>query len=678
MRRPPAGGYRPGRSGRRWSIAIAVAVAGLLLASLTGYAALELQKLPEPGRGELLSKSIYVYDRNGKLIAERNSSGAYQVPVRLAEMGKTIPAATLAAEDRDFYRHGAVSGIAMARAAVTDILSGSPVEGGSTLTQQLVKIELLRPERSLGRKLQEAYLAYAIEHRYSKDQILEMYLNRVYYGHGAYGIGAAARVYFGREPRDLTPAQAAFLAGLLQAPSANDPQVHFAAARDRELYVLRGMVSTRALTQADADRAAQEDVRSALHITPQQLASRAPHFVDHVLSRLEQQFGSAAIQSGGLRIYTTLDLDLQTLAERAVADGVGKLSGSGVNNADLVAAHPATGEVLAWVGSADYANDAIGGQFDVALSRRQPGSSFKPYVYAAALRDKKVTLASALSDSPTSFGGYRPLDFDNRFMGPMCARQALLLSRNVPAVQVASLEGIDNVGRLAHDMGVGSPIKPELQSAIGGSPITMLDNVQGYATLANQGERVPLVTISRVVDLSNRVLYQQDSVRTSAERVLGQDVSYLVTDVLKGYQDQWQLGFRRQMASKSGTSGGAEGAAVPDAWMMAYNRDVVVGTWAGRTAATPDYHGTITTYGVNVGKAILSQFVNGLPTEWSHWYAKPANVVQGRGGELFLAGTDSNQSCGRGQLPGPGGGDKKKDGDQKPAGGGDGGGGEGD
>jgi len=321
-----------------------------------------LKSLPEPGHDTVLASSIVVYDRQGREIAERSPSGEFHVVLKLGEMGRYAPAATLAAEDRDFYRHGAVNPTAMVRAGTIDLVTGRAVEGGSTITQQLVKIQLLTPQKSALRKAKEAYLAWALEHRYSKDQILEMYLNRVYYGHGAYGLGSAVKTYFGRDKaaRDLTPAQAALLAGLLQAPVGDDPQTNFSGARERQLYVLKGMVATRALSQAEADRAASEDVAKELKYDTSYRQSAAPHFVDYVVKRLEAQFGSAAIQQGGLTVYTTLDSALQSSAEQAVSAGVKELAGYGVNNGDLLAARPATGEILAWVGSADYANNAIG------------------------------------------------------------------------------------------------------------------------------------------------------------------------------------------------------------------------------------------------------------------------------------------------------------------------------
>src|SRR2546429_3705445 len=444
---------------RVWAPLVAVCTIGVLL--LGGYAGWNLRDLPQPGMQASIIRATDVFDRSGQLIAQRSPDGEFHIYVPLSEMGALAPAATLAAEDRGFYSHPAVDAPALLRAAATDAVSGRVVEGGSTITQQLAKIELLGPEQSVSRKLQEAFLAWAMERRYTKAEILEMYLNRVYYGHGAYGLASAVKTYFGRDaaPKDLTAAQAAFLAGLLQAPNGYDPQTRWDAARARELYVLRGLRRMDVLTDAQEAQAEQEDVRGKLRYDVSYRASRAPHFVDHVLVEVERLLGAATVQQGDLRVYTTLDPGLQSLAERSVTAGVNDLRRSGVNNGDLLAVRPATGEVLAWVGSASYTDAGIGGQYDVvADGRRQPGSTFKPYVFEAALRDHRITLCTTLHDRPTDFSGYRPSDYDGQFLGSMSARRAPLLSRNVPAVEVAQREGMDRVIPLAQQMmSAGAP-----------------------------------------------------------------------------------------------------------------------------------------------------------------------------------------------------------------------------
>jgi len=610
---------------------------GVLLIAMTLYVLWVIKDLPDPSQNVLAAGDVMVLDRNGKLIEDWSPAGHYHVTLSLQQMGPYAPKAVLAAEDRNFYHHGAIDPLSTARAAWVDVTSHGLNQGGSTITQQLVKIQLLTPQKSVTRKVQEIVLAVALEQRYSKDQILEMYLNRVYFGHGAYGVGAAARTYFNKDAKDLTPAQAAFLAALIQAPSLYDPVVHFDLAQGRENYVLQGMIAINALTPDEADKAAQEDIKSELHIQSSARQSKAPHFVDHVLADLETMFGSAAVQQGGIVVRTTLDLDVQAVAQQAVTNGVRDLGIYNVNNAALMAADPKTGEVLAWVGSADYGNDSIGGQFDVVLSKRQPGSSFKPYVYEAALRDHKITWATILHDRLTNFNGYMPRDFDDGGMGDIPARTAILYSRNIPAVQVGQMEGMNNVVDLAHAMGVKSELQPYLSTAIGASSITLYEHVQGYETFANQGQRVDLRVIRSVQDATGHEVFRYEN--PSSTTVLTPAEAFLMSDVLKNYQNQWHFGWNRQMASKTGTSDNGKGG-IPDSWIMAYNPDIVSGVWVGNTAPNGG-GGLIRAYGENVGLTIMKRFVNGLPSNMRDWYARPPGVVQGCGSDTqdpFLPG----------------------------------------
>jgi membrane peptidoglycan carboxypeptidase len=447
------------------------------------------------------------------------------------------------------------------------------------------------------------------------------------------------------------------LAGLINAPSANDPQAHFDQARARQLDVLKAMVATGALSQADADKAAGEDIQKELKFLTVAATTRAPHFVDYVMQTLEADYGAAAVQQGGLHVYTTIDPNLQGLAEASVSTGVAALASTGVDNGMLLAARPDTGEILAWVGSVDYGNQPIGGQFDIVRSPRQPGSSFKPYVYEAALKDHKITLASCLQDRPTDFGGgYRPLDFDNAYMGNISARTALVESRNIPAVQVAQMEGIGNVISLAKAMGIRTKLQPYLSTAIGGSEVTMFDHLQGYQVLAHQGRKVPLLSISRITDASNSTLFNTKP-QDGQTQVVSPEEAYLITDVLKGYQQAWNLGWDRQMAGKSGTSGASQVGVHQDAWMMAYNPDIVVGAWTGNTTAGGG--GTsISAFGTETGQKLLAEFINHLPSQWSHWYQQPSGLLSH--GELFLQGTQSlSNACAGGgdRVNGGGGGD---------------------
>ena len=627
----------------RWMAAVALLlIAGIVLVS-AGWIFSEVQSLPDPSA---------VAGVVGRAI--------------LDQMGRYGPAATLAAEDRSFYHHGAIDPIAVGRAIAVDVTTGSAAEGGSTITQQLVKFTLLGSEKTVSRKVQEALLAYTLEHRYSKDQILELYLNRVYYGHGAYGIGSAAQTYFGAGTKaaDLGPAQSAFLAGLLAAPTANDPFLHYERARARELYVLQGMQSTGALTPAEEKKAEAVDIRSALTLDLSYRASAAPHFVDYVIANLEGRLGSATVHQGGLSVYTTIDPVLQRLAQQSVADGVSRLTRTGVNNGDLLAAKPTTGEVLAWVGSADYSNAAIGGQYDVVTSPRQPGSSFKPYVYEAALMSTKFTVDSTVDDTPQNYGGYTPYDYDNAYLGQMCLKTALQRSRNIPAVETASKVGMGPIIDLATRMGIRDPLEPTLPTAIGASPVTLFDHLQGYQVFADNGTKVPLFGVSRVVDRSGQTIYSAGT-QAHPEQVLTPAQAYLMTWILKDYQKTWNFPWNHQMASKTGTTGAASKAPT-DAWIMAYNPDIVVGSWVGNTGANGQ-GGSISTFGEAVADNLLAEFINGLPGGYGDWYGQPAGLVAGKKtGDPLLPGTEALPVCNN-RTGGEGGGGE--------GGGGEGGGG---
>lgn len=638
-----------------WGKATALIVIALLLTG--GYVAYTLRDLPDPGKQDVLAHTIVVYDRKGREIEQRNPQGQYHVVLALNEMGQQNRDATLAAEDRNFYHHGAIDYVSTGRALITDVTSRSYSQGGSTITQQLVKIQLLTPQKSIFRKVQEAVLAEGLESRYSKDQILDMYMNRVYYGHNAYGIGAAAKIYFGKQAKDLTPAQAAFLAGLIQAPVAYDPQNHFQAARQRQLYVLNGMVATHALSQQQEQQAEQEPISKELVYTPVFRQSKAPHFVDYVIGRLEQQYGNAAIQQGGIKIYTTLDLDLQAAGDDAVKRGVQSLSRTHVNNGDLLAVKPDTGEVLAWVGSADYYDDSIGGQYDVILAPRSPGSSFKAYTYETAFKNRKFMPGSYVHDKPSKFGDYQPMDFDNSYMGTMTVRKALLQSRNIPAVEVADKTGEDQINAFAKSAGISTPLDPGLSTAIGGSEVTMFDHVQGYQTFANQGTKVPLETITKVVDAQGNVLIQNTPGQQEGKtQVMSQQEAYLLTDILKHYPDQWHFPWPRSLnlAAKTGTSG-AKGI-TRDSWIMAYNGSIVAGAWVGNTGPNGQ-GGDIATFGEQVADTTMSYFLNSPAlASYNKAIERPSGLADVRAcdGSPDIALPDATQlSCTGGPSPSP-------------------------
>lgn len=641
------GGHRPTRlfRGRLWRRAVgsALLVVVILVGAVLGYTLFTLRNIPNPGDPPAFASPIRVLDRNGKLIGTIDQGGAvdYQA-LTLQQMGRLAPAATLAAEDRNFYHHGAFDYGAILRAAWHDLTSRSYLEGGSTITQQLVTISVLnKANRTPLRKLQEAILAQGMEQKYSKDQILQMYMNRVFYGHNAYGIGAAAEIFFGVPANQLTIGEAALLAAIINGPGEFDPVLNWPGARARQLYVLQGMVITGAITPAQEQQAAAENVRAELKLnqtqtqTPSQDTSPAPSFMNYVYSQLESEFGASFVQQGGLTVTTTLDLNLQNLANQAVHQGVPSLSGFNVNNGALVAADPKTGQILAYTGSYSYTDAAINGQFDlVSQSYQQPGSSFKVYVYESALINHKITLASQIADEPYSYPGGGPLyDWDDEYEGDITVRQALVRSRNIPAVEIGQKVGMQNVIDLAAKMGVtttvgGKPLQANPAAAIGTNAITMLENLQGYQVLADQGTKVPLTTILKVETRDGATYTPPTQAPT---QVVTPAEAYLISSVLKGYDAQWGLGWNRTMAGKSGTPAlsSTNGAVsqFPNGWMMAYNPNIVIATMGLNTGGSTTKY--TTAYGTDIGSTITREFINSLPQSYDGWYSQPSGLQMG-------------------------------------------------
>src|SRR3989442_7419587 len=458
----PAGAApRPASSGRRtgprWLPRILLLTGAGLLAMLIGTGTLLYTYAGEmPSLDHLsaqnLPQTTRIYARDGvTLLEERYQQRRTVVP--LTEVAWDLRHATISIEDKDFYNHGAVNPVRMLAAGVYDLMHQSAAQGGSTITQQLVKNYLLgpnAPSRSLDRKARELVLSVELERQYTKDQILEMYLNTIFYGNQSFGVEAASQTYFGTSARRLDLAEASFLAGLPQRPSELNPFLPegFAHARGRQRDVLDAMVRDGYITAAVADRAYQEDLRPMLTAAHQAAfghrASLAPQFVDYVWNELEQRYDPGYLLRGGLRIVTTLDPKTQGLAQQAAHDRVGRSARSyRVNNGALLAMDTHTGEVLAMVGSADYYNDDIGGQVNYAVAPRQPGSSFKPYTYVTALMNG-WTPASPLEDSngARAFPGYPVHDWDNKELGTITLRQSLQQSRNISSVHLFKDVGI--------------------------------------------------------------------------------------------------------------------------------------------------------------------------------------------------------------------------------------------
>jgi len=571
-------------------VAVFFALLGLALAS---YAAIAL-RLPSPAElanRELTFETTKIYDRQGELLYEAlDPHGGRRTRVKLAEISPYLIQATVATEDRHFYQHPGVDPWSILRAIVQNIRERDVVSGGSTIPQQLVKMTFFGPEKTLSRKVQEAVLAAEISRQWSKNEILELYLNQLYYGNLAYGIEAAAETYFGKRAADLTLPEAALLAGLPQAPALYDPFMNPDGAKARQRVVLDLMVEAGYLTPAQADTA----FATPLQFRPAAVGKglRAPHFVMYVRQLLEEQYGPQAVYGGGLQVTTTLDPRLQTLAEEIARKHVAALRDRNVTNAALVALKPETGEILAMIGSVDFFDPAISGQVNVALRPRQPGSVIKPVTYLAAF-EKGWTPATAIMDVTTEFPDganppYKPVNYDGQEHGMVTVRTALANSLNIPAVKTLQEVGLPAMLEMAHRLGIASLNRPDygLSLTLGGGEVTLLEMTGAYAVLANGGQRVPPTAILDVRTGDGRVLYRYKPV---GEQVISPQHAYLITHILAdnearhlAFGPHSVLELSRPAAVKTGTTNDWR-----DNWTIGYTPELVTGVWVGNSDNSP-------------------------------------------------------------------------------------------
>jgi penicillin-binding protein 1C len=550
--------------------------------------------------------SSRILDRHGRLLYEISDphAGRHR-PVPLDAIPLACQQATIATEDANFYSHPGVDVVGILRAIWINIRGGEVLAGGSTITQQLARNLLLEPqeraERTLVRKLRESILAWRITRTYSRDEILALYLNEVNYGNLAYGMEAAARTYLGKGVAELDLAECALLAGLPQSPVAYDPLAHPLAARRRQQVVLELMVAQGYITQQQALLASQE----RLHFAASPFAIEAPHFVMYVRGWLEERYGLETLYTEGLVVTTTLDLDLQDTGVRVMQRHLDRLARAGegsafhdVNNAALVALDPYSGQILAMVGSPDYFEPGIDGAVNATLSLRQPGSSIKPITYAAAFdprREQPLTPASMLLDVRTAFPTregtpYVPLNYDQRFHGPVTARDGLACSYNIPAVRVLQDVGVDRMVTLAGDLGLSSFGAGErfgLALTLGGGEVRLLELTGAYAAFANGGMRVDPYPVLEVRDAAGEVRYRAPVHRGA--RVLDPRVAFLITDILSdnaarapAFGPNSVLSLSRPAAVKTGTSTDWR-----DNWTVGYTPQLVTGVWTGNADGRP-------------------------------------------------------------------------------------------
>jgi penicillin-binding protein 1A len=563
-----------------------LAFMAVLIGSLVGFVLYSAWDLPEVQALEHFKPSITtrVYSDSNELLAEFFVEN--RTPVKLASVPEVLIKALIATEDTRFYSHGGLDYRGIARAVVRNVRSGKVLEGGSTLTQQLAKVLFLTPERSYLRKLKEMTLALKIEQRYTKQEILTLYLNQIYFGSGAYGIEAAAQTYFGKQAKDLNIAECALLAGIPRSPKYYSPFRSRENALARRKHVLDRLVKTAAISPAQSEEAKQAPLPAQPAIQHKGPAP-APYFVEYIRQKVEERFGSSILYSGGLNIYTSINNTLQGYAERSMLAGLEKLEakldrkGKKAQQplqAAIIAIEPSTGHIRAMVGGRDFNKS----QFNRAWQAlRQPGSAFKPIVYAAAI-DRGYSAADLLSDTPMiikidSKKTWTPENFTKTYQGDVTLRKALAQSLNVPTVRMLSKIGIDETIRFARTLGIRSSLRPVLPLALGSSDVTLLELTAAYAVFANSGVRRDPVSILLITDSNGRVLYANDSIPVQA---LKPETAYLVTNLLKGVVDRgtgWkarELG--RPVAGKTGTTNDYR-----DAWFIGYTPTLVSGVWVG-------------------------------------------------------------------------------------------------
>lgn len=620
----------------------------ILFILLPYNAYLWLKALPNPRllTARDIDVTTKIFDRNGVLLYEIYAD-ENRTPVKLSDIPDTVKHATIAIEDKDFYRHNGFSLRGIARAVRESFLRGK-IQGGSTITQQLIKSAFLTPEIKITRKIKEIVLAFWAERLYTKDQIFEMYLNQVPYGGTAWGIEAASQTYFGKSITSLSLGEAAILAGLPAAPSIFSP---FGKDKknsfDRQTDVLRRMTEDGYITQKEADAAQSETIVFA---TPR-TAIRAPHFVMYVKELLEARFGPRLVKQGGLRVTTSLDIEIQEKVEDIVVKNIESLKTLRVGNGAVVVTDPKTGEVLAMDGSVNYFDSAAQGNVNVTTSLRQPGSSIKVVTYTAAL-ENGYTAATLLNDSPVVYRPigsppYAPVNYDGKFHGIVPLRYALANSYNIPAVKTLDAIGVETMIEKGRLMGIASWFDPSrygLSLTLGGGEVTMLEMATVYGTLASGGRRVDLMPILEVSDYTGRRILKNKS--NNGTPAVSPDVAWIMTHILSDNTARAQaFGLNSKLvipdktiAVKTGTSNDKR-----DNWTIGYTPSYVVVVWVGNNDNSPmnPYLTSGVTGAAPIWHDVMQDLLKEKPDET---YPKPDTVIAvpcyyGRL-EYFVKGTE--------------------------------------
>lgn len=596
--------------------------------------------------------TTHIRDRHGvelyKIYSDQN-----RTLVPLEDIPLSLRQATIAIEDAEFYQHSGFSLRGIMRAVSRNLEAGKTVEGGSTITQQLVKTALLTPEQTLQRKLKELVLAVEAETKYSKDEILEIYLNRVGFGGAAYGVEEAAQTYFGKSVSQLDLAESALLAGLPASPTTFSPfGAHPELAKERQVEVLRRMVAEGYISWEQAQSASSEE----LHFAPQATNILAPHFVLYVKDLLAQKYGTSVVEQGGLDVITTLDFSTQQEAQQIVSQEVGKVNYLNISNGAALVTNPQTGEILAMVGSHDYFDTAHDGNVNVTLRPRQPGSSIKPVNYSLAF-SRGFTPASTIEDSPITYKSagqpdYSPVNYDGRYHGRVTLRTALASSYNVPAVKLLAANGVNNMIELGQKLGIttwNDTNRFGLSLTLGGGEVTMADMAVVYGSFANYGLRVPLQSILEVRDSKGRVLEEfrcpnnnqgfiptarAEEVEAATEittcnssKVIDPRIAFMISDVLSDNKARTPaFGPNSDLnlpntAVKTGTTNNLR-----DNWTIGYSQNRLVAVWVGNNDNSPmSYVASGVTGASPIWRRIMETVIKTNPATG---FSPPANLVQ--------------------------------------------------
>ncbi|OGD11834.1 hypothetical protein A2576_02645, partial [Candidatus Amesbacteria bacterium RIFOXYD1_FULL_47_9] len=622
----------------KWLVRISGLVMAALVAGAVGMVILfawYAKDLPNPDR--IVRREGFatkLYDRGGQLLYDVFSEKK-RTPVNLDQVPLTLRQATIAIEDKNFYKHQGFDPFGITRAIVKTIVFRR-LEGGSTLTQQLVKTTLLDPRRTLTRKLKEFILTLQVERKYSKDEILQMYLNEAPYGGTAWGVEAAAETYFGKPVSEVNLAQAAILAGLPQSPTRYSP---FAG----ELYKARAGEVLRRMREdgyinREEETAAQKEVAEVKLATGSGIL-KAPHFVFYVKQQLVERYGERVVEQGGLRVTTTLDWDLQEAAQKAVTEEVEKIKHLKVSNGAAVVMEPSSGQILAMVGSKNWEDPDYDGKYNVALASRQPGSAIKPVTYLTALK-QGYTAATLLMDTRSVFPGgdkpeYTPENYDGKFRGPVLVREALGNSLNVPAVKMLSRVGVKEVLKTGYELGL-TTLKPTkemlarvgLSLTLGGGEVRLLDLATSYSVFANTGKKVEPVSVMKVTDSDGKVL-EEWKPESGGRQIISAGEAFIITSILSDNQARSiTFGTRSQLdipdrtvAVKTGTTNDKR-----DNWTVGWTPQVMVGVWVGNNdnSAMREVASGIT--GASpIWRRIIMAALKGKPHEE---FTKPPEIIE--------------------------------------------------